>query len=102
MMTVAEAQEWQKSRSRGFQLFLAREVIRGSIMFAATTAAVWWFGVTTANAVGFLLYLTLVAFAVWIGGSALFGFGFWSLQQHRYERRLRAEERGELRRTTGA
>jgi hypothetical protein len=102
MMTVAEAQEWKRSRSRGVQLFLAREVLRGIIMFAVTSVVTWWFGVTTAVAVSFLLYLTLVAFVIWIGGFALFGFGLWSFQQHRYERRLRAEERGELRRTTGA
>ena len=101
MMTFAEAQEWQSVRSRGFQPFLAREILRGLIMFAVTFVVTWWFGVKMAVTAGFLLYLTLAACVLFIGGFALFGFSLWSFQEHRYEGRMRAEERGELRRTTG-
>jgi hypothetical protein len=102
MITFAEAQGWQRSRSRGLRRFLAREAFRGLVMFVVTSGVLWWMGARLTIPGGFVRRMTLFGFLIWVGGGVLFGALSWILQERRYQSRMEAEARREVRSTTGA
>ncbi len=102
MMSSAEVQGWQRSRSRGQVRFLARETLRGLVMFVLTSSVLWWMGAKLAIPGDFVRRMTLIGFAIWVGGAILFGVLLWLVQERRYKKRIQAEARGELPRTAGA
>jgi hypothetical protein len=71
-------------------------------MFVVTSSVLWWMGSRMALPGEFVRRMTLIGFAVWVGGGVLFGAVWWLSQERRYERRMQAEARGELPRTAGA
>jgi hypothetical protein len=102
VMTSAEAQAWQRSRSRGRTRFLAWKTLRGFVLFVLTSALFWWMGARREIPGEFVRRMTLIGLLAWVGGSLLFGALWWLLQERRYDRRMQAEAGREGPSTTGA
>jgi hypothetical protein len=103
MMTAGEFQEWRLSRARGRTQFLLRETLKGGALpFVVTLLVLWWSGRHLSVSSDFLVRLAWIGGLVWLVGGFLFAVASWLFQERRFRRRIEAEKRGELPRTTGA